>query len=390
MGRPAVRTIKRVPDEQPGTFPGAPPDGSEPGGTASAPDDGRLTRGNKAVLGLFFAFLVAMVVGSLVHLPYAVMSPGPTQDTLGVSADGKKTPIISVSGLPTYPTDGALRFTTVRVEGGPGYPVDLWDVLRAWVDPARDVYPVDDVFDPQVSEEQVAEENAVQMAGSQEEATAVALRAIGKDVPTHIVIAQVSEQSKAKDLLKPKDRIVRVGDTEITSADDVRTALQQHRPGDTVALTVVRDGKDVTVTVPTIEGQGGRTALGVVLSLEHDFPATIKIDAGSIGGPSAGLMFSLGIYDKLTPGALANNHQIAGTGTIDDSGNVGPIGGIRQKLAGARADGATWFLAPADNCDEVVDHVPDGLNVVKVSTFDQARSAVEAIAGDKTGSLPHC
>jgi PDZ domain-containing protein len=101
-------------------------------------------------------------------------------------------------------------------------------------------------------------------------------------------------------------------------------------------------------------------------------------------------MFSLGIYDKLTPGALAGNHQIAGTGTIDDDGNVGPIGGIRQKLAGARADGATWFLAPAGNCDEVVAHVPDGLQVVKVSTFDQARDAVEAIAKDKTGSLPHC
>ena len=101
-------------------------------------------------------------------------------------------------------------------------------------------------------------------------------------------------------------------------------------------------------------------------------------------------MFSLGIYDKLTPGALANNHQIAGTGTIDDDGNVGPIGGIRQKLAGARADGATWFLAPADNCDEVVDHVPDGLDVVKVATFDQAKSAVESIAAGRTGSLPHC
>jgi PDZ domain-containing protein len=386
-----VRTIKRVPDHEPGTFPTAPPGAPEPGGTGVDPrDDGRLTRGNKVVLGLFFAFLVAMVIGSLVHLPYAVMSPGPTQDTLGVSADGKKTPIISVSGLPTYPTDGALRFTTVRVEGGPGYPVDAWDVLRAWIDPARDVYPVDAVFDPQVSEEQVAEENAVQMAGSQEEATAVALRAMGKDVPTHIVIAQLSSQSKAKDLLQPKDRIVRVDGTEITSADDVRTALQQHRPGDPVQVTVTRGGKEVTVTVPTIEGQGGRTALGVILSLEHDFPATIKIDAGSIGGPSAGLMFSLGIYDKLTPGPLANNHQIAGTGTIDDSGNVGPIGGIRQKLAGARADGATWFLAPSDNCDEVVDHVPDGLSVVKVSTFDQAKAAVEAIAADKTGSLPHC
>jgi hypothetical protein len=91
-------------------------------------------------------------------------------------------------------------------------------------------------------------------------------------------------------------------------------------------------------------------------------------------------MFSLGIYDKLTPGPLAGGHEIAGTGTIDDQGQVGPIGGIRQKLAGARSDGAAFFLAPADNCNEVVGHVPDGLEVFKVATFDDARTAVEAIA----------
>ena len=383
-----MRTIKRVPDEQPGTS--LPPPHDDANAYAEARDDGRLTRGNKAVLALFFLFLAVMVAGSLVHLPYAVMSPGPTQDTLGVSNDGKKTPIIEISGLPTYPTDGALRFTTVRVDGGPGYPVDAWDVLRAWIDPSRDVYPVGQIFDTDVTEEQVAEENAVLMAGSQEEATAVAMRAIGEDVPTHIAIASFTDESKAKDLLEKGDRFVRVGDTDITTPDDVRSALQKVTPGSQVRLTVDRKGKQVTVDVPTIEGQGGRTALGVILTLEHDFPATVTVNAGSIGGPSAGLMFSLGIYDKLTPGALTGNHEIAGTGTIDDAGHVGPIGGIRQKVAGARADGAEWFLAPADNCDEVVDHVPDGLQVVKVATFDEARSAVEAIAKNQAGSLPHC
>jgi PDZ domain-containing protein len=166
--------------------------------------------------------------------------------------------------------------------------------------------------------------------------------------------------------------------------------LQKSRPGDTVALTVTRDGKQQKLDVPTIQGQAGRTALGVILGLDQDFPATVKIDAGAIGGPSAGLMFSRGIYDKLTPGPLAGGKQVAGTGTIDDEGTVGPIGGIRQKLAGARADGAQFFLAPADNCDEVVGHVPDGLEVFKVGTFDDARTAVEALAKGQTGSLPRC
>jgi PDZ domain-containing protein len=146
----------------------------------------RLTRGNKAVLALFFATLAILVVGSLVHLPYAIMSPGPITNTLGEqTTDGESEPLIAIDGLPTYPTEGSLDFTTVRVDGGPGFPVDMWDVLQAWVDPTRDVLPVDEVFDPEVTEEQVAEENAVQMAGSQEEATAVALRATGADVPTH-------------------------------------------------------------------------------------------------------------------------------------------------------------------------------------------------------------
>jgi PDZ domain-containing protein len=170
----------------------------------------------------------------------------------------------------------------------------------------------------------------------------------------------------------------------------VRDALQKASPGETVRIQINRDGKDVTVDVPTIQGQGGRTALGVLLGLDHDFPATVKIDAGAIGGPSAGLMFSLGIYDKLTPGALAGGKQISGTGTIDDEGRVGPIGGIRQKLAGARTGGSEYFLAPAENCNEVVGNVPDGLEVFKVSTFDDARTAVEVIAKGRTGSLPRC
>jgi PDZ domain-containing protein len=352
-------------------------------------DRGRLTRGNKVVLATFFLFLAVMVVGSVVHLPYAVMSPGPTKDTLGTSGDQNK-PIISISGLPTYPTDGALRFTTVRVEGGPGYPVDAWDILQAWVDPARDVFPVDQVFDPQVTQEEVAEENAIQMEGSQEEATAVALRAIGKEVPTHVAIAGITDSSKAKGLLKVGDRLDRIDDEPVTTTQMLRDALQKKKPGETVAMTVTRAGKEQTVEVPTVEGQGGRTALGVLLGLDHDFPAKVTIDAGAIGGPSAGLMFSLGIYDKLTPGPLAGGHEIAGTGTIDDQGQVGPIGGIRQKLAGARSDGAAFFLAPADNCNEVVGHVPDGLEVFKVATFDDARTAVEAIAKGRTGSLPRC
>jgi Lon-like protease len=379
-----VKTIKRVP-VQPSDEEYAASDGTDDRDQRRA----RLTSGNKITLGLFFGLLALLVVGSIVKLPYAVMSPGPSVNTLG-DTPGTSKPIITVEGLPTYPTDGALKFTTVRVEGGPGYPVDVWDVLQAWVDPSKDVFPVDDIFDPEVSQEQVAEENAVQMEGSQEEATAVALRALGKEVPTYVTVGGLAPTSKAKGLLVPKDRFVTVGATEITTADSLRDALQQVEPGDPVKLTVERDGKDVTVDVPTIEGPGGRTVLGITIGLTHDFPAEVTIDAGSVGGPSAGLMFSLGIYDKLTPGPLTGNRQVAGTGTIDDAGKVGAIGGIKQKLAGARAGGAEFFLAPADNCPGVVGAIPDGLEVFRVATFDEGRAAVEAIAKGRTGALPRC
>ena len=135
---------------------------------------------------------------------------------------------------------------------------------------------------------------------------------------------------------------------------------------------------------------GGRTVLGVVLKIDFQFPFSVTIDAGNVGGPSAGLMFSLGIYDKVTTGALTGGQNIAGTGTIDSSGKVGPIGGIRQKLVGARQGGASYFLAPADNCEEVRGAVPDGLQAIKVATFDDAKAALDQISAGDPKNLPAC
>jgi PDZ domain-containing protein len=379
------------------TTPASPPEGGESRAEeASAPPTrtarrARLSGWNIAVLVAFFVALAAVVAGSLVRLPYAIVSPGPTFNALGEENLGGSTkPVVVVDGLPTYPADGSLRFLTVVIKGGPGHPVDAWDLLGAWLDPARDVYPVDQMFDPHANEQQVAEESAIQMEGSQEEAKAVALRAVGEKVPTHVVVAQVLGTSKAKGLLEAGDRFVSVGGTAASDPDAIRAAIQRVKPGDTVSIVVTRSGKRERVQVPTVAGTGGRTAIGVLLGVEHDFPVKVTINAGDVGGPSAGLMFALAIYDKLTPGSLTGNHAIAGTGTIDDQEQVGPIGGIRQKLEGARGAGSDYFLAPAANCPEVVGHVPDGLQVVKVGTFDEAVSAVEAIAKGKAASLPHC
>ncbi|MDN5796728.1 MAG: PDZ domain-containing protein [Intrasporangium sp.] len=381
------------------TAPAGPAGDGGPGADESAPGDpaagdapaARLGRRHVAVLVVFFLALSAVVVGSVVPLPYAILSPGPTFNALGEERlNGTTKPVIVVQGRRTYPTEGSLRFLTILVKGGPGYRVDAWDLLGAWVDPARDIYPVDQIIDPDASKQEVAEELTIQMQGSQQEAKAVALRAVGETVPTYVVVAQVLDSSKAKDLLKPGDRFVSVDGVAASDPKTIRDALQGVEPGDPVAIEIIRAGAHRTVEVPTISGSGGRTAIGVLLGVEHDFPVTVTINAGDVGGPSAGLMFALAIYDKLTPGSLTGDHAVAGTGTIDEQAQVGPIGGIHQKLIAAKDAGATYFLAPAANCPGVVGHVPDGLQVVKVSTFDEAVSAVEAIARGAAGGLPHC
>lgn len=350
------------------------------------------SRGTVAAFLAVFAGLLLGAAGTLVHLPYAIMMPGPASNVLGqeTRTDGQKVDLIAISGQQTYPTTGALDFTTVRVNGGPGYPVNVWDVLGAWVDPTQDVYPVDALFPPQQSAQDVEAENTAEMVDSQQEAAAVALRKLGYSVPERIKIAQVSKTAPSGDLLKPGDVLTSVGGVAVTTADSVRQAIQKVSPGQPVQVVVQRGGAAVTLDPVTGSSTDGRTVLGVVLGVDFTFPFTVKIDVGSVGGPSAGLMFSLGIYDKLTDGALTGGRTIAGTGTIDAAGNVGPIGGIRQKMAGAQRSGASYFLAPAGNCDEVRGNVPSGLTVVKVATFDDAEQAVTRIGTGDASPLPAC
>ncbi|MFC9470202.1 S16 family serine protease, partial [Streptomyces coelicoflavus] len=130
--------------------------------------------------------------------------------------------------------------------------------------------------------------------------------------------------------------------------------------------------------------------LSISAGTDHTFPFEIDIKLADVGGPSAGLMFALGIYDKLTPGDLTGGKFVAGTGTIDDNGKVGPIGGIGMKTIGAHDKGARYFLTPADNCAAAAEDTPDGLTLVKVDTIDDALGALKDIRSGKTADLPKC
>lgn len=340
------------------------------------------------VLGVsMVALALLLAVAVALPLPYAITAPGPTLNTLG-DHDGK--PLIEISSASTYPTTGELRLTTVSTAGGPGYPVTLADVLRGWAAPADSVVPVETIFPPDQTQQQISDQGQAEMTSSQEDATVSALEELGYDVPTTLAVGGVVAKSGADGVLEKGDIITSVDGTAVTSFSGLSTLMDAIEPGATVSLGITRDGAAKTVQVVTTDDGNGRALIGVLLDPTFDFPVQVSIQIENIGGPSAGTMFALGIIDMLTPEDEAAGKVIAGTGTMDLTGTVGPIGGIRQKMAGAARDGAEWFLAPADNCSEVVGHVPDGLHVVKISTLHGARLAVEAIGAGKGDTLPTC
>ena len=338
------------------------------------------------LLTVAFVAIATAAALTFVGLPYVVMSPGPATNILG-KADGKA--LLSVEGAATYPTSGTLDFTTVTVDGGPGVRVTVYDLAQAWLSGSQEIVPEEQVFPPQQSEQDAQQEGAAEMAGSQSVATATALRALGRTVDETVVIAQVPDGSPSAGVFRSGDVLVTVDGDPASSSDAVRAAVQRHEPGDSFPVVVRRNGKEQTLTARTA-GSQGRTVMGVGLRLDYDLPVDVTLRTGNVGGPSAGLMFSLAIYDALTPGELTGGRNIAGTGTMDDDGTVGPIGGIRQKLIGARRAGADYFLAPAENCAEVKGKVPDGLQVVRVATFDDGMAAVRDIGTGKAASLPTC
>jgi PDZ domain-containing protein len=355
----------------------------------------RSGRGTRIGLIAFIASLAALLVLTFLPLPYVIEQPGPVFNTLGdvKDAQGKSVPLISVTGAETHPTKGALDLTTVQVVGNRETPPSWMQIVLAWFDPSKAVVPVDAVFPQGVTSTQRDQANQLMMVDSQQEATAAALRELGHTVPVAIQVATVTDDGAAHGILQKGDTLVALNGTNPSDSNALRAEIQDAQ-GAPVTLTIERDGqrKDVSVTPKRQTADGtSRWLLGVTLQQEYTFPIDVKLQLDNVGGPSAGMMFALGIIDTLTPGTLNGGKQVAGTGTITADGTVGPIGGIRQKLYGARSAGATWFLAPGANCDEVYGHVPAGLTVVRTDSLRQSLDALKVIAdGGDTAKLPTC
>ena len=347
----------------------------------------------RTVSSVLVVVLLVGLVGAAVFLPvpYVTMSPGPTVNVLSkVEGD----PVIEVEGADTYPTEGDLRLTTVSVTS-PSVDVSLLEALSAWFDGTRAVYPRDVIYPPEQSVEDVERESSVQMVGSQDTAIAVALHELGYDLPLLTEVLGVTKGSPADGKLEPRDYILEVNGTPIDDVEQVSEAIQETGVGEPTEIVVRRDGerRTVTLTAEAAEDDPERAVVGVEIGTGYDFPFDVKVNLDdNIGGPSAGLIFSLAVYDTLTPGALTGGTDVAGTGSIDGNGTVGPIGGIQQKIVAAADAGAKVFLVPAGNCAAALGaDVREGeIELVRTRTMHEAVGSLEAYAEDADADLPSC
>ncbi|MEY4262775.1 MAG: hypothetical protein RLY88_483 [Actinomycetota bacterium] len=338
------------------------------------------------------AFLIVAMFGLLAafYLPtgYVIEQPGPTFNVLG-APDG--TAVIEIPDAPTYKTSGHLDLLTVSVVGNREQTPSWIDIFSAWLDPAKSVVPLDEIFPPNQTTKQSELESSAMMEVSQQEAIAASLSQLGYKVPVFIYVSEVAKQSPASGKFIAADYVTAVDGVNVKNIDELRAQVNKYDGKNSLIVSIVRDGVAMKLSIDPIQDETGAWRMGVTVGYKYDFPVNVKLHLADVGGPSGGMMFALGIYDKLTPGELTGAKNIAGTGTINSSGLVGPIGGIRQKMYGAQNGGAAYFLAPADNCNEVIGNIPAGLKVFKVSTFVEAIKIVSTIgkSGD-LANLPTC
>ncbi|WNM23911.1 YlbL family protein [Demequina capsici] len=350
--------------------------------------EGLATRREKVVAAAGLATSALVAVLALLPSPYAIGGPGPTYDTLGTGSDG--TPLVSISGAPTYEPSGELRLVTVSVQDAGSRLMTMGSVLRGYLSSSAYTTPREAVFGTDQEADAVEQQSHQEWVTSQEAATVSALEALGTEVSATLTVAVVLDSSAASGVLQVGDVLTAVDGEHLDGFRDLSDAIAAHAVGDELTVTIDRDGITRDVQFALVADADGNPIMGILVDPTFDLPIDVNVAIDTVGGPSAGLMFTLGIMDKLTEKDELNGAAVAGTGTIDSLGNVGAIGGIDLKMIGARRDGADWFLAPVANCSEVVGHVPDGLSVVAVKDIGEAYAAIEAIGAGQTEDLPTC
>ncbi len=327
--------------------------------------------------------LILAIVAVALPVPYVILGPGPTINTLGSYAGQT---VIGINGKQANAVTGHLNLTTVSVSTGR---VSVFQALTGWLEHDRVVVPRETIYPPGESEQQVNQQDSADFSDSQNSAEAAAFCELG--YPKGFGIIGVSTEVKPAGALKSGDRLVSLDGASISSQTALEAVLAKQTPGKSATIDVVRDGAAKSVQVTLLSPASGKTGARIGIEVGTTCFASFDVSLGlnqEIGGPSAGMMFALGIMEKVGSVDLTGGRFVAGTGTIDPTGAVGAIGGIQLKMIAARRAGATLFLAPASNCTDVQGNVPKGLTVAKVSTLHQA---VQVLEETKAGQqVPGC
>ena len=336
------------------------------------------------VLAALVPVIVLGVLGSVVSVPFVALGPGPTFNTLS-EVDGKQ--VVDITGTAVDPTTGNLNMTTVSVPDQ----ISIFEAFGFWASGRHGLVPRAEVYPPEKSKEEIDEGNKADFQDSESKAETAALAQLKMNFPVGLQVGNVSDDGPAKDALKRDDQLISINDVPVQTVRNVQDAVAAVKPQSDLTVKFRRGGKDETavVKVGARPDDNSKGYLGVTPVEKPLVPFDVDFNLADIGGPSAGLMFSLAVVDKLSPGELSGGKFIAGTGTIEDSGEVGPIGGIPYKMIAAREAGATTFLVPAKNCDEARQQAPDGLLLVKVDKLADAVTSLEKLRSGGT-DLPSC
>lgn len=322
------------------------------------------------IYGIIIIVITAFLVGY--RLPYYVYKPG--------GADPLN-PIVEVAS--GFDSKGDMHLVTVR--GGQATPVQyLW----ASISPHQDIHPIDEIRPEGITQEEYFQAHLHMMENSQEASTVVAYKAAEKEINIQykgVYVVSVIEGMPAQGKLKTGDHIIQVDDVKVEQAKDLTEYVSEKEAGDSIKITVKRKEETTTTKItlkqfPELEEKAG---MGIQLVTDRDVKVDprVKFSSGQIGGPSAGLMFSLEIYDQLTKGDLTNGLQIAGTGEIGYEGKVFPIGGIDKKVIAADDEGCTIFFAPNEGgaegsnyevASKTADEIGTDMKIVPVDNFADA------------------
>ena len=331
-----------------------------------------LSKTNKKLLISFLIVFITISSLSLVKTDYYFMSPGPPYQWE-----------IDYGEIKNYDFEGNLYQLTVRRD-------EANALIYAWslINDSYDLYPREEILPDGVTPKELSEISIQNMRTSENVAIAVALKNVGYEISSKgdgVSVVGLLDDSPVKEKLKKGDLLNSINNKEINSTTEFIATLRTYSIGETVSIGLLRevDGELKQMFVETTliehveyEGEPMVGFLATTVNERFDFPFEIDIKTGNVGGPSAGLMMALNVYNNLIPEDITNSMIVAGTGTIEIDGSVGPVGGIKQKIIAAKRAGAELILVPVANFEEARQYRTDKTAIVAVDTFKEALTVI--------------